>query len=354
MNMDIAIPIDDNYILEIYKAFDHDINAISLATSLVKNISEIYRYIEPDHYNGELVIFKTFCNKDIFPSLKKEVLYDKNFLINNESGQILIQVRDDGTISLFEEKQNLSTLFESNEALFYFYKDREECFYANNKKITLKKWCDSASTYSLKYFELTEALENYKLKMARYSSCLILNKVWLDGNRIFFKSSGSGSNEPEIHIHESLENFLKSALRDIQVQVIREYSVSFTKSVDIRVHWGKANRSALIEVKWLGQSCSENGKFTTRYSTDRVKEGCVQLKEYLDLERKDTPNSITKGFLIVLDGRRKNIKEGMTKISRQDGMCFINNDLSIYYNKYVSDIFNFEKPIIMFVEPVCQ
>lgn len=350
----MKIDIEDNYTLKILCAFNYNTDISNLTTSLIKDIFEIYRYIEPDHFPGELIIFKTFDDSDIFESLKKEVKYDKNFLINNISDQIIIQVCNDGTIKLFLERQDLSELFISDKALFYYYKNREECFHANNKKIIINKTCDTASIYSLKYYELVDALEFYKINMVRYSSCYILNNMWFDKNRIFFKSSGSGNNEPEVHIHKSLENFLKSTLRDVDVQIVREQTVGSSKSVDIKVNWREANRAALIEVKWLGQACNEeSGKITSNFSATRVTEGCVQLKNYLDLERQDTSISITKGYLVVLDGRRKNVQEGMEIICRNDGIYYFNNDLSSYYNKFVDENFNFEKPIIMFAEPIC-
>ncbi len=354
-DMEPVVNAEQIYLLDIYKAFENNENkneTIPLAISLIKNIKEIYNYIEPDHYNGELVIFQTFKDENIFQTEKSKTYFDKNFLINNNAEQIVIQVLQNGTINISTISLNLLTLLKYQKAIFYYYKNKKEYFYVNESQIPIGNNYYSASIYSLKYHELTTALEDYRNKMARHSSCHILNEVWYDNNRIFFKSCGSGKKMPEVCIHLSLENFLKSALRDVQVQVIREYSVGAAKSVDIRVHWGEANRSAFIEVKWLGQACNKDGKFTTGYSAKQVKEGCEQLKGYLILEKKDTPNSITKGYLVVIDGRRNNIKESMTTISQKDGMYFDSQDMSDYYKEYVSNIDNFEEPIIMFAEPI--
>ena len=81
-----------------------------------------------------------------------------------------------------------------------------------------------------------------------------------------------------------------------------------------------------------------------------------QIKEYIDLERGDTPSIITKGYLVVVDGRRRNIsKNKVGNISRDDGMHYANKELKIDDDKkYWVTYSNIEKPIRMFVEPICE
>lgn len=153
----------------------------------------------------------------------------------------------------------------------------------------------------------------------------------------------------------ALKEFLEDRIRGIKTTV-REYNLGASKPVDIRVFWSEANRAALIEVKWLGQSLNESGQLGTSYANGRANEGMRQVKEYIDLERGDTPTIITKGYLIVIDGRRRNISNSKVQtVSRQDGMHFSSNELNIKNDlKYWTTHPNIEQPIRMFVEPICE
>lgn len=342
----------NHYVLHIHEAFKGKEGVSDLIKSLIENICQIYRYVEPDHYNGDLVIFQTPNDEDVFPMIRKNKHYDRNFLTNNDSPQLLIQTMQDGTINVISEIiSDLTTFFSENNALFYHYKSKREHFYASGQCIPIPNHYNCASLYSTKYHDLLTALEHYKQTMARYSSCPILKEAWLDQNRIFFR--GGGKDLPEKHIQISLENFLKSHLRG-DVHVVREYNLGASKPVDIRVHWHDVNRAALIEIKWLGQSCREDGTFTTKYTAYRTAKGAIQLKNYLDLERQDTPSSITKGYLVVLDGRRNNLTPNQETITCVNGKHYMNDDLRPNYSRIVNNIYNFSEPIIMFSEPICE
>lgn len=341
--------IKENYLLSIYQAFDHDPRSTSLASNLIKNIGEIYRYLEPGHYAGELLIYQTF-DDTLLPDINSQAKYDKTFLINNTAQQLVIQIFENGSIHLISDPIDIISFIKTNKALFYFYQNRQECFYANNQKIEILNRYYSASRYALQYHEIYEALEKYNVEKVRYTSCALLSEAWFQTNRIFFQ--GGGKDLPEKHIQISLKEYLSIKIRG--AQVIREYNLNASKPVDIMVHWPEANRYAMIEIKWLGQSCHPDGRFATSYSPSRVTEGAKQLADYLDFDRTDNPTSITKGYLVVINGRRRGLSTGMTDINCADGLHFSAEDLSSYYQSYVSSHENFEKPFIMFAEPKCR
>ena len=117
--------------------------------------------------------------------------------------------------------------------------------------------------------------------------------------------------------------------------------------------WTEANKAALIELKWICKSISLSNKVTS-YSDSRANSGAKQLKEYLDLGNTDTPNIISKAYLVVIDGRRNNIKNNtQTGINSSDGLFYENVEIQFdNENKFFERMKNFEKPIRMFAKPI--
>ncbi|MCP4176392.1 MAG: hypothetical protein GY756_01340, partial [bacterium] len=153
---------------------------------------------------------------------------------------------------------------------------------------------------------------------------------------------------------KSIKEYLGSRIRG--VKIVREYNLGASKPVDVRVYWREANRAALIELKWMGQSLKKNGDLGLKYSNSKSNDGMKQIKEYIDLERGDTPSIITKGYLVVIDGRRKNISTNkVNSISRENGYYYANKDLKINSDKkYWETHPNITKVRRMFVEPICE
>lgn len=151
----------------------------------------------------------------------------------------------------------------------------------------------------------------------------------------------------------SLKEYLSSSLRG--VDVVREYNLGASKPVDVRVYWKEANRAALIELKWLGQSKRANGDLSTAYANGRGNDGLVQLKEYMDMANQDTPTCITKGYLVIIDGRRRGVATNPVTISVDDGMYYSDKEIEFDSDKkYYESMTGFEKPIRMFTTPVCS
>ncbi len=335
----------ENYTLEIYKAFDNNSAIIPLTTKLTKAVQDIYRYLEPSHFDGKLIIYTTLENVNILDEEEATTVYDKNFLIDKSSEIIVLQITSDDRL-LFWENIDVTDIFDNRNALFYCYENKKEYFYANTNKIDITNYFICSSIYSLQYHFLKEALDKYKTEKILNSSCDCFRECWSDSNHIFLK------NGPEETMQKSLIQYLSSSMRG--VDAVREYTLGASKPVDVRVYWKEANRAALIELKWLGKSIKDNGDFATEYTNSRATEGIVQLKEYLDLDARDTPTCITKGYLVVIDGRRRT-KTNTTEIDCSDGLYYQDKELDIPDEKqYFRTIKNFEKPIRMFAKPICN
>lgn len=151
----------------------------------------------------------------------------------------------------------------------------------------------------------------------------------------------------------SLKEYLTNSLRG--VDVVREYNLGASKPVDIRVYWKGANRAALIELKWLGHSKDDAGALSTSYANGRGNDGLDQLKEYMDLDNQDTPTCITKGYLVIIDGRRRGAPNNLLQINSANGMYYRDKEIDFDADKkFFESMSTMEEPIRMFAEPICS
>jgi hypothetical protein len=239
---------------------------------------------------------------------------------------------------------NDSSFLNDANTIFYCYENNAEYFYVNQQKIDIPHYFDCSSIYALHYFYLNSTLTQYKTEKILTSNCSIFKECWLDTNRIFFKSA------PEKQMQKSLKEFLSNALRGIEI--VPEHTLNASNQVDIRVKWREANKSALIELKWLGKSKKENGNIIA-YTDSRADEGAKQLKEYLDMDNTDTPHIISKAYLVVIDGRRKGTNENTITINSENGLFYENQEINFSdEHKYFERLKNFAKPIRMFAKPI--
>ncbi len=341
----------ENYILEIYKKTNNP-KYIEATKEIVEFIKDIFRSIEPSHYNGKLVVFRDFSNNIAFFSDNKENFYDRGILSNNYKNLIFKINNKEDEFPVFwnnkEEKYINNLLETSTNFLAYVFEDKQEYFIVNKQKINIINKFRCPSIFALQYHYLEEALNDYKNERVKNVSCELLKKCWNEEKYIYF------NNKPEACLQVSLSEYLKSNLRGVNVN--REFNLGASKPVDVRVFWKEANRAALIELKWFGQSLNEKGRIGTSYSNSRANVGMQQIKGYIDLDNSDNPTVITKGYLVVIDGRRRSVKsEKISKISKENGMYYANKELEIDSDKqYWKSFPNIDKPIRMFVEPICE
>ena len=134
---------------------------------------------------------------------------------------------------------------------------------------------------------------------------------------------------------------------------MREQNVDKTHPVDIRVNFQFSNNVALIEVKWLGKSRHPDGSLATEYTASRARDGAHQLASYLDSFTVSSPSSVVKGYLVVLDARRRGLVVGAADISEEDGMYYAHQEVR-FDREYDLERIDFSQPLRMFAEPVCS
>lgn len=333
---------EEHYVLKIYKASDNDNNSISIAMTLIKDITAIFKYIEPSHLGGKLIVYKRATDGELLLRDKGVRVYNMDELTHINTPTIIIESHDE-QLYLWNDINDTAFLDDEN-TVFYCYENGEEYFYVNKQRIDISHSFDCSSIYALHYVTLNDALRKYKTEKISTSNCSIFAECWLDTNRIFFKAA------PEKQMQQSLKDFLSSALRG--VEVIREYPLGATKPVDIRVKWTEANKSALIELKWLGKSKRDNN-ITANHSDERADNGSKQLKEYLDMDNTDTPNIISKAYLVVIDGRREGTNKNTATIDAKNGLFYENQEIEFSdEHRYYERMKNFARPIRMFAKPI--
>ena len=236
----------------------------------------------------------------------------------------------------------------SPSAVVFVHDRGTEKFLISDSEVDLPRLYPGAqSFFSIPNFaDLDDALAYYKNPLARTSDCPILSTVWYEDNRLFLIKG------PEDTIQCSLHLFLRNTLRR-DAEVMREQNVDKTHPVDFRVKFHFSNYVALIEVKWLGKSMHPDGSLATEYTASRARDGAEQLASYLDGFIASSPSSVVKGYLVVLDARRKGLVAGETSISEEDGMYYAHQEIE-YDPQYDLERNDFSQPMRMFAEPVCS
>ena len=342
----------ENYILEIFQ-LTQDAQYVNRAKAIIDFVRGTYRTIEPSHFKGNLLVFESEKKIDALDKYEPVDYYD-NSILNHSYKNVVFQLNsdsDDMTKFWSNLPDDVFTSIVESENSFIGYHftghSQKETFKVNNTDVPIKNQYSCPSIFALQYHYLEEALRDYHNERVRKVSCEHFRNCFTSSQYIYFR------NKPENCMQKSLGEFLKSRLRGVNVD--REFNLGASKPVDVRVYWREANRSALIELKWLGQSLKEDGNLGTSYANARANDGMRQIKEYYDMSVQDNPTIISKGYLVVIDGRRKGTSTSLVStIGRENGMDYANQDLTIreelrFWTTFpeISNVFR------MFVEPIC-
>jgi hypothetical protein len=262
--------------------------------------------------------------------------------------ELVVEVREDGSAFVWRRiPADIQAIV--NAGVVYNLQQGVETFSIGGTTLAVPKVIECAvSQFCLNSFtNLREALLAYRDSMARTSKCHLIREVWADSNRLWFVT------KPEYRLRRALHNYLYSYLRHDEICLREEQNVDDSHPVDIKIVWRMENRSAIIEVKWLGKSFNPKTRKVTQTHTDgRARKGARQLAEYLESHRQEAAHEDTRGYLVVFDGRRKGLKPSVTETVREKGFHFDRKEISFEpaYHKIRQD---FEEPIRMFLEPVC-
>lgn len=314
--------------------------------SMYTSIRELYDHLEADLITNHLVCIAPLdITAEHFGSPYNDfqlLAKDIEAVLRSESVTILLS--SSGNASW--KTGTIDMAGASEQSIVYHYYNEEECIFAKGKyKALINPMRNIASVFALPSFkELEKALDRFKRTVVRHSAGFAFESVWAEPDRIHFRT------KPEAQMRDSLYEFLKATFRDATTR--KEAVVDSSHPVDLMLTWISTPRVALIEVKWVGDSMTAAGKMTS-YRDARGRSGARQLEDYLDKNAQQVPLHTSKGYLVVIDGRRKGVDAKTAKITYADGMHYVDNEL-VYDIPTSTRRIDFSAPIRMFAEPICK
>jgi hypothetical protein len=233
------------------------------------------------------------------------------------------------------------------DAVYHFDPTTGERIYVAGREFIPDNPTGLLSAFAVPTFATLErALGRYAIDFARYGAISELRGIWRDESRLMFHEA------PEQTMRRSLEAFLVATLREIRAIDVRpETPIDESHPIDLRVIFTHTNRTALIEIKWMGDSADAAGGSHVRYRDARAKSGAQQLADYLDADRPRSTGHVVLGYLVLYDARRRGITPHTTSINRADGMFYEHRDVTFPPNILARQ--DFATPLRMFMEPVC-
>lgn len=322
-------------------------SGVEAVFQVMEAVKALYQYVDPERIGGQVVIFRVVASTNATPvPLPIGPAVDWAALANQAINDLVLEVAADGRSyhrTLDEAKPEDIAL----EAVVYRYQAGNEEFLASSQSKRVLRLDPSArSQFSVPTFSnLREALQCYARENIRESTCYVFKHVWYDNNRLFLNAG------PEEKMRNSLLQFLRNRIGGDH-DVWPEQIVDESHPVDIRVQPRFTNnRLMLIEIKWLGDSVAADGHITARHREDRAQKGANQLVQYLEEQRRFAPSHVIQGYYVIIDARRRNLREGATAISRADGMYFETEELTFKTQQVRQD---FDPPYRMFARPVCS
>lgn len=304
---------------------------------------KIYKQVEPERLTGPVVVYRTIMPETTLVD-RSNALNDFGVLGQTAESGFALEIDDQGGTYL-RDLEALSAEEVAKTAVVYVFQNGQEWFFAGDRREAVIRLDPSAiSQFSIPTFHrLREALEHYAIECVRDSSCPIFAETWKDENRLFFKP------KPEKGMRRSLEWFLKVRLGG-DYEVRPEQIMDETHPVDLKVTHTFSNRRAIIEIKWLGDSLDDAGKFTARPRDPRAREGAQQLANYLDQNRARASLHVTQAYYVIIDGRREGLSPTTTAISPEMGRYYAN--VEIQFNPRFDEVRDdFEPPYRMFADP---
>jgi hypothetical protein len=310
---------------------------------LLSAIVHIYRRSDPSLRTKPLVLFTdATVSAPVVPNTTRKV-HSISTLTCELDDACLVRVKPDNSLEI--SPLDITALSKRSEsAVVYLYSGGVEKFIINGNEFRLTNPIIGCVSVFCKptFTSLATALDNYRLRAAAYTSCLILQEAWNETSRWWLRT------KPEQTMRKSLVQYLRNVLVDAEVRP--EQNVDETHPVDIHVTFSMSDQRAIIEIKWLGKSIDSTGAPATAYSQSRALDGAEQLANYLDSSNTWGPGVRTRGYLVIFDARRKGLAAGTTSLATNDALHY--EDKEIEFNPDYSSVRgDFHLPVRMYMYP---
>lgn len=294
---------------------------------LIRFLKDFYTKCPPEQIYDEFTVI--ISDEDLsIKGLDKEKFFDirKVDIYSIIRFPCVIQVHSNGNIMLWNEQ--FVNFIEMNliDSISYELNENEYIWIGKDRTLLEASALNTRSYFSTPtYWDLDEALNNYYINNAQKAICPKIFDSWTSSERIRWKSA------PESNLRDSLWKYLRDTLRGVS-EIKREQNVNSENPIDIKITWNFNVARALIEIKWLGISVDETGrKKTSDYTNQRAVDGAQQLCDYIEASKEENNELCFKGYLVIFDGRRRNIRN-----LENNNILF--DDANYYSNKEIINI----------------
>lgn len=292
---------------------------------LFRYIREFYTKYPPEGIEDDFIVIYTDDKLDSLGLNCKDSMNGKNDdlfsmiefpAIVKRSSNGKTRVWNNKSINIKDDMKKCYLAYELNNEGEYIWTDGERISIPEPVVFTRSVFATPT------FFDLDSALNRYYDSHAKQSVCRLISDSWSCKRRVHW------TNGPESNLRDSLWNFLRSGLRGVK-SINREQNVSDKNPVDIKIEWSGNVAVALIEIKWLGISVNKDRNITANYTNSRATKGGEQLLDYLIESKNQNPYYYFKGYLIVYDGRRKNVNKtsSLDNLKDQDLWYYKNIDI---------------------------
>lgn len=246
---------------------------------------------------------------------------------SNEARKLYIELSKDYVVFLLQPDETVSFFIDGNdfiEGIFLSLKDMKS--YTAKKDIS--KITDLFSEYQA-YIADRNVYSNFFISKSHLKS-LKKDLNSMVGEEQFIKDHCHLlNNKPEDRLRENLRHFLNMRLK--ATLLTKEYILANFNRLDIFILDESGTELYLIEVKWVGECISAEGKKISKTSfdeTDINPKAVIQSVKYLKQLHYEKQN-IKLGFLVVFDAR-KNQELADTVATFNEGKPPIKYPLSLY------------------------
>jgi len=332
----------------------------SAITELLDSVKLIYQRCPPESLKSTLTVVRGINATPLAPviAVLGQLSRFENYgelatalLAATAQHHAIVEVASDGTFRVLISATDVDVVSLSQHAVVYrFELDTDRILAGKHSDFIPKVSNILKSNFATPTLtSLEEALTRYR-DFVLETKCKILAGVWeggVDGPRLVL------TNRPEGLMRDSLVQTLDLLMRDATVRP--EQNTDETKPVDIRIEWFGSGASALVEVKWLGRSTAKPQKpkpepTYTDYDGKRVQEGADQLADYMDREVRHSQATAPRGYLVVFDARRQNVKGAADRLSKEDALHFEGSVLTLNPN-HAKSREDFAEPTRFYLRP---
>jgi hypothetical protein len=308
-------------------------------------LPRLYANHPAESWGSGLIVFRRIIESDAAKGITGEPFIEQSWERIGPTNQAInvLELMDSGAVKIWRKPEVDLSLLSAEAVLYRLDSQREDFIIGGTSHGVLNPAPGHISVFARPTFSsLADALRDYADLVVRPTACSTLEEVWEDRKKRLFLS-----HKPEKHIRRSLHRFLQWRLRN--VDVLPEQNVDESHPVDLKIGWTLTRTEALLEIKWVGKSRSKSGG-VVEYWDARAREGARQLAVYLEQYRATNSDSDTRGFLVVIDARRRGLADDAQAISREQAYYYEKVELEFdpRYEEIRSD---FEPPIRMFAEP---